>query len=100
MGLAARAVAVGGPGERSCVGGEAAGLRSGCEPGELVSRLCSVLRPDVERQESVCRDCSAGGAEAGIDEEALGVRVEQQDRARVRGGSVAARSVEGYVQSI
>ncbi len=47
LGVAARSVAAGGPRDRPRRRPQAAGLRSRREPGELVSRLCGLLRRDA-----------------------------------------------------
>ena len=75
LGVAAGSVAAGGSRNRSRSDPEAAGLRPRREPGELVSRLCSLLWRDGQRQELVCRGGAGCGAQAGSGQEAGCVRL-------------------------
>jgi hypothetical protein len=73
LGVAARSVADGGPRQRSCNCFEAAGLRPGREPGELVPRLRGVLRSDFQREKPVCGCRADRGPQTCACKEALRV---------------------------
>ena len=73
LGVAARTMAAGGPYNRPCDRAEAARLRPGREPGDLVSRLRGLLRSNGNRQELVCGGGTSGGAQTGAGQKACGI---------------------------
>ena len=83
----------------SCGCTQAAGLRSGREPGELVQGLCCVLRCHGERQEPLRGCCATHGAETCACEEALSVGTGREWSACVCGCRVAARAASSDISS-